>query len=91
MDAEGCPSGDSWGQEEDESQVSEPSGTRRSDREMMRQPGRRVGCDLWEFCWDHRDHTVLCGVAKSCRGSSNDHSSSGPQECGQMSSHLPPN
>ena len=91
MDAEGYPSGGSWGQEEDESQVSETSGTKRRDREMMRQPGRRVGCGLREFCWDHRDHTVLCDVAKSRCGSNNAHSSSGLQEYGRMSSHLPPN
>lgn len=77
MDAEGRPSGGGWGQGEDESQVSAPSGTRRSDREMKRQPGRRVGCGLREFCWDHRDGRVLCDGAKSRSGSNNDHSSSG--------------
>ena len=35
-----------------------PHGTRRSDREMVRQPGRRVACGLWGF-QGYRDHTVF--------------------------------
>lgn len=36
-----------------------PHGTRGSNRDTIRQPGRRVEYGLWEFHWEVWDHTVL--------------------------------